>query len=105
MLALPLPAPKTATVATPEALVTAVGALRPRTAASVAAKVTVTPGMPRPNTSLTVALKPALAPPTSSAGPPELLKAMLAPDIFTWLVAGLAVQAAQDAVKVEMRFV
>lgn len=105
MLALPLPAPKTATVATPATLVTAVGAPRPRTAASVAAKVTVTPGIETPNTSLTVALRLALEPPTSSAGPPELLKAMLAPTIFTWLLAELAVHAVQEAVRVEIRFV
>ena len=105
MLAPPLPAPKTDTVATPELLVADVGALKPRIAASVAAKDTVTPGIATPNTSLIVALRAAFEPPTISADPPELLKAMLAPTIFTWLLTGLAVQALQDAVRVAMRFV
>lgn len=105
MLALPAPNPETATVATPELLVMPVGAFKPRTIASVAAKETVTPGIGTPNTSLTVALSAALELPTISADTPELLKEMLAPTTFIWLIAGLAVQPAQEAVSVELRFV
>lgn len=104
MLALPAANAETVTVAKPEPLVTPVGALKPSTAESVAAKDTVTPDIACPNTSLIVALSVALAPPTISDVTPELVKAMLAPITFTWLVAGLAVHPAQEAVSVEMRF-
>ena len=105
MLATPAVNPETVTVATPELLVTPVGALKLRIAGSVAAKDTATPGITTPNTSLTVALSAVPAPPTISADPPELVTATLAPITFTWAVAGLAVHPAHDAVSVEIRFV
>ena len=83
MLAFPAANPETATVATPELLVTPVGAIKPRIAESVAAKDTVTPAIATPNTSLTVALNVGLEPPTTSDDTPELFKAMLAPTTFT----------------------
>lgn len=83
ILAAPAVNPETVTVATPELLVTPVGAFKPRTAGSVAAKDTVTPGITTPNTSLTVAFSVVLAPPTISDDPPELVTATLAPITFT----------------------
>ena len=83
MLALPAANPETATVATPEPLVTPVGALKLSTFESVAAKDTVTPDIGIANTSLTVAVSAALGPPTTSEETPELFKAMLAPTTFT----------------------
>ena len=79
MLAVPAVNPATVTVATPELLVTPVGAFKPRIAGSVAAKDTVTPCITTPNTSLTVAFSVVVAPPTISDGAPELVTATLAP--------------------------
>ena len=105
MLELPAANPETATIATPDPLVTAVMALKPRTAGSVAANDTVTPVMGTPNVSLTVALSVALEPPTTSEETPELFNAMLAPTTLTVTVAGLAVHAMHEAVSVEIRLV
>lgn len=104
-LELPAANPDTATVAIPDPLVTAVVALKPRTAGSVAANDTVTPEMGTPNVFLTVALSVPLEPPTTSEETPELFKAMLAPTTLTVTVAGVAVHAVHDAVSVETRLV
>ena len=105
ILELPAVNPETAIVAIPDPLVTAVGALKPRTAGSVAANDTVTPVMGTPNVSLIVALSVALEPPTTSEETPELFKAMLAPTTLTVTVVGLAVHAVHEAVRVEIRLV
>jgi hypothetical protein len=105
MLALPAVNPDTCTVATPELLVTAVAALKPRIKGSVAAKDTDTPDMDTPSASLTAAVSVALVPPAIREVPPELVKAILAPTTFTSVVTGLAVHPVHEAVSVAMRFV